>query len=60
MFSILVNELTRKENAINWVSNIRNLLQRTGFYDVWFNAVDTKVFIPPLNIYIRAQYMYNS
>ena len=56
MFSILVNELTRNENAIYWVSNIRNLLQRTGFYDVWFNAVDTKVLVPPLNIYIRVQY----
>ena len=31
VLSNLVDELISNENAINWVSKIRNLLQRTGF-----------------------------
>ena len=55
VLSSLVDEFMRNENAINWVSKIRNLLQRIGFCDVWLypDSVDTKILMPLLKLHLR-------
>ena len=47
------------ENTINWVSQVRGLLQRSGFNDVWtyLDSVDDLKFIPVFKQRVRDQYL---
>ena len=45
--NVLRNDAENK-NAVNWASKVRDLLQNTGFHDVWMypSSVNIKMFIP--------------
>ena len=50
IYNHLLDEQDEKENCQNWVSNVKSLLQRVGFYDVWMypHSVNANVFLPIL------------
>ncbi|MCG8049041.1 MAG: reverse transcriptase family protein, partial [Candidatus Thiodiazotropha endolucinida] len=55
MYTCLLDEMVRNENVKNWVTNVKNLLQRSGFHDVWLypdSVIDIK-FIPIFRTRIR-------
>ena len=35
VYTDLFNDVMNNENTINWVSQVRGLLQRSGFHGVW-------------------------
>ena len=49
----------KNENIVNWVSKVKALLQRTGFYDVWLfpESVVTTKYIPILKQRVGDQYV---
>ena len=49
----------KNEKIVNWVSKVKTLLQRMGFYDVWLfpdSVVSTK-FISTVKLRVRDQYV---
>ena len=54
-------EIERKNNANNWSSKIRDILNQTGFTDVWLfpESVNNDHFIPLFKNRLRDQYITN-
>ena len=59
VYTDLFNDVINNENTINWVSQVRGLLQRSGFHDVWTypDSVDDSKFIPVFKQRVRDQYL---
>ena len=59
VYCMLKDRTVKNENIVNWVSKVKALLQRTGFYDVWLfpEPVVTTKFIPILKQRVRDQYV---
>ena len=59
VYTDLFNDVMHNENTINWVSQVRGLLQRSGFHDVWTypDSVDDSKFIPVFKQRVRDQYL---
>ena len=59
VYTDLFNDVINNENTINWVSQVRGLLQRSGFHDVWTypHSVDVSKFIPVFKQRVRDQYL---
>ena len=55
VYFMLKDRTVKNENIVNWVSKVKALLQRTGFYDVWLfpESVVTTKFIPILKQRVR-------
>ena len=53
----LTEGLEKNENIVNWVSKVKTLLQRTGFYYVWLfpDSVVLTKFISILKMRVRDQ-----
>ena len=54
-------EIERKHNTNNWSSKVRDILNQTGFNDVWFfpESVNSNQFIPLFKNRLRDQYITN-
>ena len=52
-------EIGANRNANNWASNVKKLLERTGFPDVWMfpNSVKPDRFLPLLKIRLKDMYI---
>ena len=59
VYTDLFNDVMNNENTINWVSQVRGLLQRSCFHDVWTypDSVDDSKFIPVFKQRVRDQYL---
>ena len=59
VYTDLFNDVMHNENTINWVSQVRGLLQRSGLHDVWTypDSVDDSKFIPVFKQRVRDQYL---
>ena len=55
VYTDLFNDVINNENTINWVSQVRGLLQRSGSHDVWTypDSVDDSKFIPVFKQRVR-------
>ena len=58
VYTDLFNDVMNNENTINWVSQVRGLLQRSGFHGVWTypDSVDDSKFTPVFKNRVRDQY----
>ena len=56
---MLRNELEANQNVTNWVSNVKKLLERTGFPDVWMfpASVNSDKFISILKTRLKDLYI---
>jgi len=54
-------EIERKNNTNNWSSKVRDILNQTGFNDVWLfpESVNSNQLIPLLKTRLRDQYITN-
>ena len=52
-------EIDTKPNVINWSSKVRDILNNSGFADVWLfpESVCVKIFLPLLKTRLRDQYI---
>ena len=59
VYTDLFNDVINNENTINWVSQVRGLLQRSGFHDIWTypDSVDDSKFTPVFKQRVRDQYL---
>ena len=59
MYIHLFNEVLYNQDTSNWVAKVRDMLQRSGFVDVWtyLDSVDLLKFIPVFKQRIQDQYI---
>ena len=59
MYIHLFNEVLYNQDTSNWVAKVRDMLQRSGFVDVWTypDSVDHLKFIPVFRQRVRDQYI---
>ena len=62
LYCVLIDQrktIESKINVINWSSKVRNLLQNSGFGDVWLfpDSVNSKLGIPVLRTRLRDTYI---
>jgi hypothetical protein len=58
VYNFLKEQADRRPNIKNWVSNVKDLLSRLGFYDVWLNqgVANSKIFMSILKQRIKDNY----
>ena len=58
-YNMLKMEIDANRNAKNWASNKKNLLEQTGFSDLWMfpNSVNPNRFLPFLKIRLKDMYI---
>ena len=58
-YTMLKMEIDANRNANNWASNVKKLLERTGFPDVWMfpNSVNPDRYLPLLKIRLKNMYI---
>ena len=58
-YNMLKMEFDANRNAKNWASNVKNLLEQTGFSDLWVfpNSLNPNRFLPLLKIRLKDIYI---
>ena len=58
-YTMLKKDIDANINANNWASNVKKLLERSGFPDVWMfpNSVNPDRFLPLLKLRLKDMYI---
>ena len=58
-YELMLSDLHRKPNTVNWASKVNDLLSSLGFYEVWLTQGVGNMFLSELKLRLNDNFIQN-